>query len=452
MAKIAGRGGMLSVSLGAGELRPYAEGLDERVSLAAVNGPASLVLSGEPEALDSIRAACEADGVRAKAVAVDYAAHSPQIEALREELEAAFAPISSAHGRDPNDLHRHRRADRGPRADPRVLVPQPARDGAVGAGRPRAARRRPARLRRGRPAPGARLRPRRRRSRGPSRTLRRRRWSPACGATSRTAGASPSRSPRRTPAASRSTGRRSCATRRRAACRCRPIPSSAAATGWRRTSGPRTPRRSGCATRTPFLGAAMEDVRGEGRRLQRPDLARRPPVARRPRGERRGAAARRPRSSSWRWPPPRRSAAGGVEELTISAPLVLGAEEGVALRVRSGRTTEGGATVRSTRAPARGGGWAEHASGALSGARAAEPEPPAEWPPAGAEPLRAEPLYDLLAEAGHRVRPAFQGLTAAWRAGEKSSSRPRCPRGRGIGARGFALHPALLDSALHGVA
>src|SRR5262249_25530208 len=76
MARIAGRGGMLSFSLPPKELAPHTEPYGERLSLAAINGPASLVLSGAPDALGEIQANLEAEGVRAKRIAVDYAAHS----------------------------------------------------------------------------------------------------------------------------------------------------------------------------------------------------------------------------------------------------------------------------------------------------------------------------------------------------------------------------------------
>ena len=101
MAKIAGQGGMLSVSLPAAELGELIEPYGERVSLAALNGPAQAVLSGEPEALAEILASCEQEGIRAQRVAVDYAAHSAQIEALEEELKEAFAPISPQSGQVP---------------------------------------------------------------------------------------------------------------------------------------------------------------------------------------------------------------------------------------------------------------------------------------------------------------------------------------------------------------
>ncbi|MET0305675.1 MAG: SDR family NAD(P)-dependent oxidoreductase, partial [Solirubrobacterales bacterium] len=101
MTKIAGKGTMVSVLLSPEQLQPRLEPHGGKVSVAAINGPASVVVSGDPEALDALVAGCEAEGVRAQRVAVDYAAHSPQIDALREELLAAFAPISPRRGEIP---------------------------------------------------------------------------------------------------------------------------------------------------------------------------------------------------------------------------------------------------------------------------------------------------------------------------------------------------------------
>ncbi|KIF03120.1 polyketide synthase, partial [Streptomyces sp. RSD-27] len=67
---------------------------EERISVAAVNGPSSVVVSGEVQALEELLAACEADGVRARRIAVDYASHSAQVELLREELAELLAPIA----------------------------------------------------------------------------------------------------------------------------------------------------------------------------------------------------------------------------------------------------------------------------------------------------------------------------------------------------------------------
>ncbi|MFE6613999.1 SDR family NAD(P)-dependent oxidoreductase [Amycolatopsis sp. NPDC057786] len=65
----------------------------ERISVAAVNGPSSVVVSGEPEALDELIVSCEGDGVRVRRIAVDYASHSAQVDAVQEELVELLAPI-----------------------------------------------------------------------------------------------------------------------------------------------------------------------------------------------------------------------------------------------------------------------------------------------------------------------------------------------------------------------
>jgi acyl transferase domain-containing protein/acyl carrier protein len=101
MTKLAGRGGMLWLAAPAEQLRPRLEGLGGRVALAAINGPASLVVSGEPEALAELAESCRKDGFQTRPVAVDYAAHSAQIDALEEELLEAFAPISPRSGEVP---------------------------------------------------------------------------------------------------------------------------------------------------------------------------------------------------------------------------------------------------------------------------------------------------------------------------------------------------------------
>ncbi|MCX3292539.1 SDR family NAD(P)-dependent oxidoreductase, partial [Streptomyces sp. NEAU-H22] len=64
-----------------------------RVGVAAVNGPSSVVVSGEVEALDALLAECEQAGVRARRIAVDYASHSAQVDALNDDLLAELAEI-----------------------------------------------------------------------------------------------------------------------------------------------------------------------------------------------------------------------------------------------------------------------------------------------------------------------------------------------------------------------
>ncbi|WKK25376.1 SDR family NAD(P)-dependent oxidoreductase [Streptomyces olivoreticuli] len=91
---LAGKGGMVSIALPVAEVRDrIAAWGDSRISVAAVNGPSSVVVSGEPTALDELIASCEADEVRARKVPVDYASHSAQVELLRDELRQLLAPV-----------------------------------------------------------------------------------------------------------------------------------------------------------------------------------------------------------------------------------------------------------------------------------------------------------------------------------------------------------------------
>ena len=55
---LAGRGGMVSVAGPAGAVRDRIASWGERLSVAAVNGPAATVVSGEPGALAELIAAC----------------------------------------------------------------------------------------------------------------------------------------------------------------------------------------------------------------------------------------------------------------------------------------------------------------------------------------------------------------------------------------------------------
>ncbi|WP_442812034.1 type I polyketide synthase [Streptomyces sp. NBC_01803] len=91
---LAGRGGMMSVALPLERLGPRLEPWGERLSVAAVNSPSSVVLSGDPEALRHLRDELTADEVRARLIAVDYASHGPQVEAVRDRVRADLADIA----------------------------------------------------------------------------------------------------------------------------------------------------------------------------------------------------------------------------------------------------------------------------------------------------------------------------------------------------------------------
>ncbi|MEU2135066.1 type I polyketide synthase, partial [Streptomyces sp. NPDC018352] len=73
---LAGRGGMVSVAQPAAWVREKITAWGGRISVAAVNGPSSVVVSGDPEALDELVTDCRANEIRARKVDVDYASHS----------------------------------------------------------------------------------------------------------------------------------------------------------------------------------------------------------------------------------------------------------------------------------------------------------------------------------------------------------------------------------------
>ena len=124
-----------------------------------------------------------------------------------------------------------------------------------------------------------------------------------------------------------------------------------------------------------------------------------------------------------------------VTELTLQAPLVL-PDEGVAIQV----SISDGALAIHSRA---GDTWTQHATGRVG--TAAMGEGLAEWPPAGAEPVELGDPYARLAELGYDYGPAFRGLRAVWRHGDDLFAEVESE----VDTAGYALHPALLDAALH---
>ncbi|MFG2342348.1 type I polyketide synthase [Streptomyces yangpuensis] len=138
-----------------------------------------------------------------------------------------------------------------------------------------------------------------------------------------------------------------------------------------------------------------------------------------------------------------------LEELTLEGPLVLPEQGAVEVQVSVGDADGAGHWSVSVYS-CREGEWIRHASGVLSCAAHQEHAPEA-WPPGGAERIDVGALYASLAERGYAYGPAFQGLRSAWRRGEEVFAEIDVPEEvRGDAAR-CAVHPALLDAALHGI-
>ena len=94
-------------------------------------------------------------------------------------------------------------------------------------------------------------------------------------------------------------------------------------------------------------------------------------------------------------------------------------------------------------APAESGAWAGSGGelGSLGGG----------WPPAGAEPVEVDEVYEKCLEAGLDYGPAFQGLRGVWRRGEEVFAEVALPEQVREHAGLYGVHPALLDAALHGL-
>lgn len=68
-------------------------GLEGRVSIAAVNSPTSLSISGETEAVAEVVRRCEAEGRFARMLKVEYAFHSALMDPLREQIVARLNAV-----------------------------------------------------------------------------------------------------------------------------------------------------------------------------------------------------------------------------------------------------------------------------------------------------------------------------------------------------------------------
>ncbi|MGW3916564.1 beta-ketoacyl synthase N-terminal-like domain-containing protein, partial [Streptomyces sp. NPDC005070] len=147
---------------------------------------------------------------------------------------------------------------------------------------------------------------------------------------------------------------------------------------------------------------------------------------------------------------------GRVEELTLAVPLILPESGDVRIRVVVGAAADSGRRTLDVYAqsgddtPGQG-SWTRHASGSLAPGTPPAPAPAlTAWPPAGAKQLDISGLYDTFADAGFDYGPLFRGLREVWRHGEDLYALATLPDTTDPTAGGaFALHPALLDTVLH---
>ncbi|GFE41882.1 type I polyketide synthase [Streptomyces tubercidicus] len=145
-----------------------------------------------------------------------------------------------------------------------------------------------------------------------------------------------------------------------------------------------------------------------------------------------------------------------IDEFTIAAPLVLPERGAVQLQLAVEPPDESGRRTLNlysrpedefAEQP-----WVLNASGVVSTGAAADQGEPYDftvWPPRDAETTSVDDFYGRFAEAGFAYGPVFRGLKSVWQRGDEIFAEVGLPEEHDGLADAFALHPALLDSALH---
>jgi acyl transferase domain-containing protein len=154
---------------------------------------------------------------------------------------------------------------------------------------------------------------------------------------------------------------------------------------------------------------------------------------------------------------------GRVDELTLTAPLVLPQRSGVRVQCSVGSPDPSGArpfAVHSRVEGATGSAWTRHATGVLAPAGdrpppAGDRPPPAAptpWPPVGARPVPLDGWYADVAATGLTYGSVFRGMRAAWRRGDEVFAEVSLDHATPSEVDRYRMHPAVLDAALHAIA
>ncbi|MEU8251685.1 type I polyketide synthase, partial [Nonomuraea sp. NPDC048916] len=94
LTALSGTGAMASIALPAAQVEERLATWHGRLIIAGVNSPSATVVSGTPEAVAALVESCQAHGVRARRIAVDYASHSSLVETIEGRLLEELSPIT----------------------------------------------------------------------------------------------------------------------------------------------------------------------------------------------------------------------------------------------------------------------------------------------------------------------------------------------------------------------
>ncbi|MEU7143240.1 type I polyketide synthase [Nocardia sp. NPDC046473] len=446
--RLAGHGGMVSVALHADQVNELIARFEQRVSIAAVNGPAATAISGERAALDEIVAECEDNNIRARTIDVDYASHSAQVDSVAGALLDALAAIAPRQARTPLYSTVRGRLVDGAELDAAYWLEN---------------LREPVRFL---PAIEALL------IEGHRTFLEVSSHPVLVPAIEQVIDAS------ETPAVALGTLRRDEGGQRRLLESLAQAWVNGLAVAWlprfdgrpgarvdlptyafarRRfwlemTTGAGDVSSAGLrSAEHPMLGAAVVLADSGGLLLTgRLSVATHPWLADHAVSNTMLVPGTGLVEIAWR--------AGDqlgcdqIEELTLEAPLMLPRDGGVAVQLAVGPADASGRRALSVHSrPPQGDdeSWVRNATGVLSTAGARADLELTEWPPSGAVPADISDLYERSAAAGFDYGAAFQGVRAAWLRGDEVFAEVVLPEHIAADAGGFGVHPALLDAALH---
>jgi polyene macrolide polyketide synthase len=449
-ASMAGTGTMISVAQSAAELKSRIEPWAGRIEIAAFNGPASTILSGDEEAIEELLTQLNGEGARARRIlGAAVASHSSHVEVLREEVLETFASLSPRSSEipfystvvggpmDTSELDaeywfrnlrqpvRLEQVTRGLLDDGFRLLIEPSPHPVLGL-----AVEETIEVALDEPGDAVFLSTLRRGEGGPKRMA-------LSLAAAHAAGAGVD-----WPAFFAGSGAGSVSLPTYPFQR-RPFWLDPAA-------GDGDLREAGLdSAEHPLLGAAVTIAEGEGVLLTgRLSLATHPWL-----GDHVYEVALLPGTAFVELALRAGAEVGceSLEELTLEAPLVLPEEGAVAIQVSVSEPDEQGRRELGVHSRPGGEGeeWSRHAIGVLSSEPLPAPAPIGAWPPRGAQPLEVAGLYDRLAEQGLLYGPAFQCVDAAWQSGDDLFVEVSLPEELRGDAQRFGLHPALLDASGH---
>ncbi|MEK9524750.1 acyltransferase domain-containing protein, partial [Streptomyces venezuelae] len=95
---LSGGGGMAWLSIPETQTEDILTTWHGQISVAAVNGPSSTVVAGQPEALDALLTHCETTGIWARRIPVDYASHSAHVDEIQNILATELKDVTPRQG------------------------------------------------------------------------------------------------------------------------------------------------------------------------------------------------------------------------------------------------------------------------------------------------------------------------------------------------------------------